>query len=131
MIHSHPGIESLLQAWKQALASADLEVIAEMVTSDAEFWSNGQPPLVGREALKEAFKPIFARYTMDQEFRCDELVVAGEWAFMRGLEVNRLVSREGGEENTVRQRAFSVMFRSADGRWRFSRGMTNQPPVQS
>jgi uncharacterized protein (TIGR02246 family) len=121
-------IQELLRAWKTAIAAGDLETISNLVTEDAEFWSNGQAPIIGRQALKAAFAPIVAAYTMNQDFLTDELVVAGECAFMRGLEVNELVSRETGDKTTLRQRAFSIMRRCADGRWRFSRGMTNQPP---
>jgi len=127
---SNSAIEVLLSAWQKAIASSDLDAIAEMVTEDAEFWSNGRAPLIGRQSVKDAFRPVFDSYTMSQEFRCDELVVADDLAFMRGLEVNRLVSRDTGQETTVHQRAFSVMRRSADGSWRFSRGMTNQPPEE-
>jgi uncharacterized protein (TIGR02246 family) len=123
-----PGIEALLADWREAIATGSVEELAGLVTEDAEFWSPGQPTLRGREALRAAFEPVFARYGMDQEFRCRELIVAGEWAFLRGLEVNRLTARETGEETVVRQRAFSLVRRGPDGAWRFHRGMTNPPP---
>ncbi len=128
MSDSHPGIEALLAAWRDAIDAADLDALAALVTEAAEFWSPGQPPLRGREAVRASFAPFFARYHMSQEFLREELILAEPWAFMRGLEVNRLTELATGEETVVRQRAFSVLLRGENGTWRFHRGMTNQPP---
>lgn len=122
------AINETLSDWATALRNADLDTIATLVTEDAEFWSHGEPPLNGPVALKQAFEPFFTQYKMHQDFHCQELIVCGEYAFMRGLEVNRLVSHDGGEVMEVKQRAFSVLRYGSDGRWRFSRGMTNLPP---
>ncbi|MGD8321836.1 MAG: nuclear transport factor 2 family protein [Gemmatimonadota bacterium] len=70
------GINVLLTAWREALAAGDLDRVAGLVTEEAEFWSQGQPPLRGRKAAREAFAPLLARYTMDQEFQREELIVA-------------------------------------------------------
>jgi uncharacterized protein (TIGR02246 family) len=127
----HRGIDVLLTAWREGLAAGDLDRVAGLVTEDAEFWSQGQPPLRGRKAVREAFSPFLAQYTMDQEFQCEELIVVEDWGFMRGLEVNRLLPRDGVGETVVRQRAFSVIHRGRDGVWRFHRGMTHQPPEEN
>lgn len=125
----HEGIERLLAAWRDAIAAGDLEAMAALVTAEAEFWSPGQAPVRGREALRTSFAPFFARYAMEQEFRLDELILAEPWAFLRGLEVNRLTELETGDTTEVRQRAFSLARRDSDGTWRFHRGMTNRPPA--
>jgi uncharacterized protein (TIGR02246 family) len=124
------GVYALLDAWRDALREGDIDAVATLVTEDAEFWSHGTAPLIGRAALGDAFRPFFTNYQLLQEFECHELVVRGDLAFMRGLERNRLVPHAGGETMEIQQRAFSVIRRGADGRWRFSRGMTNEPPTQ-
>jgi uncharacterized protein (TIGR02246 family) len=123
-------IYTLLDRWREAVREGDIQAVINLVTEDAEFWSHGAASVTGRAALAEAFRPFFTNYELLQEFECHELVVRGDLAFMRGLEINRLVPRAGGDTVEVQQRAFSVMRRSADGRWRFARGMTNQPPGQ-
>lgn len=123
-------INETLARWAAAIAEADLDKIGALVTEDAVFWTHGQPPVNGRDALVQAFEPFFAQYTMQQSFECEELLVFDDHAFMRGLERNRLVSRDGEETMEVRQRAFSILRRGADGEWRFARGMTNLPPEE-
>lgn len=121
-------IDETLAAWAAALKDGDLEAVASLVTRDAEFWSHGEPPLVGRRALVEAFEPFVEAYVLDQRWDEEERWVGAEWAFIRGTEVNTLTPRDGGDPTVVRQRAFSLLRRGEDGRWRFARGMTNPGP---
>lgn len=118
-------VEALFAAWKEAVRDGDLDAMLELITEDAEFWTHGQPPLRGRDAVRTAFAPVLDKWVLDQAFECHELILAGELALARGMEVNRLTPREGGEAVVQRQRAFSVLRRGDDGRWRFMRGMTN------
>lgn len=122
------AIQKVMADWAAAVKQADLEAIASLVTEDAEFWTHGAAPLVGREALIDAFEPHLKTYQLHQKYDCKELIISGTWAFMRGMEVNQLTPRDGGETIVRRQRAFSVLQRDAKGLWRFARGMTNLPP---
>lgn len=119
------AIEQTLSAWATAIRDADMDALGALVTEDAEFWTHGAAPLKGPKALIEAFEPFFAQFEMQQDFTLQELIVLDQYAFMRGFEVNRLLPRDGGETVEVRQRAFSLLRREQDGRWRFARGMTN------
>lgn len=122
------AIEQLMNDWTVAVAEADLETIASLVTEDCEFWTDGASPLMGRQDLVGAFETFLEKHRMKQQFDCQELVISGNWAFMRGLEVNHLTPVDGSESIVRRQRAFSVLYRSNSGEWLFARGMTNHPP---
>jgi ketosteroid isomerase-like protein len=73
---------------------------------------------------------MFQNFIFLQDYECQELIVRGDRAFMWGLERNKRTPRAGGDVVIVQQRAFSVLHRSADGQWRFARGMTNLPPEE-
>jgi len=122
------AIQELLEEWGEAIQKGDADALAALVTEDAEFWAHGVAPLIGRQALLSAFKPLFAGYDADQEFDMQELVVSGDLAFMRGLEHNKMRPKDGSQPIERSQRGFSIMRRDADGKWRFARGMTNLPP---
>ncbi|UCC71356.1 MAG: SgcJ/EcaC family oxidoreductase [Gemmatimonadota bacterium] len=121
-------VYTLIDSWVSSVQAADIEALARLVTPDATFWTHGAPELAGRDALAAAFGPVFARYSMEQDFRCEELVVSGDMGFMRGTEFNRLIPRREGPAIERQQRAFSIIRRGADGRWRFAHGMTNLAP---
>lgn len=127
---SESEIRELLKQWSLAVERSDVSALGDLVTEDSEFWTHEADPLVGRDAVVEAMTLFFSRYEFRQEFRCQEILISGTVAVIRGLEVNHLTPLTGGDPITVQQRAFSVVVRGSDGKWRFSRGMTNAPPKQ-
>jgi uncharacterized protein (TIGR02246 family) len=125
------GVDRTLAEWASALAAGDLTTLVGLVTEDAEFWSHGAAPLVGRDAVKAAFRPFLEKYKLTQGFEIRERCLGTDWCLLCGVETNVLEAHEGGERREIRQRAFSLLRREADGRWRFARGMTNQGPDES
>lgn len=119
-------IDATFSEWEAAGRRGDAEAMAALVTEDAEFWSAGRPAMRGREAVIAAFVVAFAQYDVEQRWERVERIVAGDWAFERGIEHNVVTKRSDGTRIEVTQRAFSVLHREADGRWRFARGMTNR-----
>lgn len=121
------AIHELLSEWREAMQRGDAEALASLLTEDAEFWTHGVAPLIGRQVLLDTLTPVLTGYEVEQELDIQELVVSGDLAFMRGLEHNVMRAKDGSQILELRQRAFSIMRREADGKWRFSRGMTNLP----
>jgi len=128
---SEAEIDALFEQWKAAVAARDVERVAALVADDCEFWSNAAPPMRGKDAVRTTLREFYRRFEHRQEFERHELVVRGDLAFVRGIEDNVLRPADGGAEIRQRQRAFVVIRRDGDGRWRFARGMTNQLPPET
>ncbi len=122
------AIEKLFYDWAEAGRRGDAHAMAHMVTEDAEFWSHGAAPLKGRDEVVSRMATFFEGYEIDQGFERQEIVISGDLAFVRGMEINRVTPRDGAPSMEIRQRALSILFREPDGAWRFARGMTNKPP---
>lgn len=122
------AIARLRAAWMRAVAVGDAEALRDLLTDDYEVWANAAPPIVGVEGAIAAMRGALARFRIDQRFDAIETIVAGDWAFERGVESMRVTPLAGGEPHDASQRALLVLRRGADGRWRFARGMTNQLP---
>jgi uncharacterized protein (TIGR02246 family) len=122
------AIEKLFHDWAEAGRRGDAHAMAQMCTEDSEFWSHGAAPLKGRDEVVSRMTTFFQGYEIDQGFERQELVVSGDLAFVRGMEVNRVTPRDGAPALEIRQRALSILFRGPDGTWKFARGMTNRPP---
>ena len=130
MSEDFKGIEQTLAEWAQFFAEGDVAGLVSLVTPDAEFWTHGMPPIVGRNALREAFEAFFELYSVQQRFEILERLTGDGWVLLRGVEFNTLVPKAEGESEEYTQRAFSVLRQDKDGRWRFLRGMTNQESPQ-
>lgn len=124
------AIDQLFREWAEAGRRGDARAMAQMVTEDAEFWSHGAAPLKGRDEVVARMTTFFEGYEIDQGFERQEIVLSGDLAFVRGMEINRVVPRDGAPVLEIRQRAFSILFREPEGPWRFARGMTNKAPEE-
>lgn len=117
-------------AWIAAVAARDADALRPLVADDYEIWANAVAPLCGPDAAIEAMRGALARYHIEQSFEPVETVIAGDWAFERGVERMTVTPVAGGPSQTMAQRALLILRRGADGQWQYARGMTNGlPPV--
>ena len=123
-MNSEEAIDRLFADWMEAGKRGDVAAVVSLVTEDAEFWTHGAPAVKGRQAMAAMLEGFFAGFQLEQSFETLERIVLDGWAFVRGIEHNRLTPK-GGETVEIQQRAFMVLRREEDGRWRFARGMTN------
>ena len=123
------AIAALRAAWTNAVAARNPDALKDLLTDDYEVWPQGAAPLVGPAAAAAAMRGAIERFEIAQSFEPIETVVAGDWAFERGIERMDLTPRDGGEKRTIEQRTFLIERKGEDGKWRFARGMTNLVPV--
>jgi len=127
---ANEGIDRTLAEWAAAIAQGDLAIVCSLVTEDAEFWTQGAAALTGRRAVESALKPLVEAYRVSQRFDEQQRFLGPDWALLCGVECNILEPRSGGPRREVKQRAFSLLRRENDERWRFARGITNQGPAE-
>jgi uncharacterized protein (TIGR02246 family) len=125
------SVAKVREAWVEAVAARNPDALRALLTDDYEVWAHGAPALSGVEAAVAAMRGAIQRYRIDQSFEPIETVIAGEWAFERGIERMTITPVDGGPTQTMAQRALLILRRGSDGRWRFARGMTNGLPPES
>jgi ketosteroid isomerase-like protein len=123
------AIVQLRDAWINAVAARNPDALRDLLTDDYEVWAHGAPPVVGPDGAMGAMRAALDRFRIEQRFDPVETVIAGEWAFERGVESMTITPVSGGATQTMMQRALLIMRRGADGRWRYARGMTNGLPA--
>lgn len=122
------AIQRLRDMWVEAVVRRDAAALRELVTEDYEVWAHGAPTFRGRDTVETSMRSAMEKFDIEPGFEAIETVIAGDWAFQRGLEKMRVTPRGGGESQTREQRALLIMHRGADGQWRYARGMTNGLP---
>jgi uncharacterized protein (TIGR02246 family) len=118
-------------AWVRAVAAGDAESLRALVTNDYEVWANGARSITGPDAVVSAMRAALERFHIQQRFDPIEMVIAGDWAFERGIESMTVTPIGGGTPQTRGQRALLILHRDPDGRWRYARGMTNELPAET
>lgn len=126
------AIDALRDRWVAVVASGDVRELAELVTPDYEVWTHGAPALTGPDTVVAAMRTVLTKYSVNQSYEPVETIIAGDWAFQRGIERIRVAPKGGGAPQETAQRALLILRRGSDGRWRYARGMTNGlPPTAS
>jgi uncharacterized protein (TIGR02246 family) len=125
------AVERVREDWVHAIAKRDAEALRAFLTDDYEVWAHGMPPISGPDGAIAAMRGALERYEIAQSFDPLETVICGDWAFERGVERMSVTPIGGGPSRSGSQRAFLVLRRGDDGRWRYARGMTNGlPPTE-
>jgi ketosteroid isomerase-like protein len=112
-----------------AIAARDAEALRPLLTDDYEVWANGVEAFVGVDVAVAAMSAALERNRVEQSFEPIETIIAGDWAFERGIERITATPLDGGPTRTAAQRALLILRRGDDGQWRFARGMTNALPI--
>jgi len=121
-------IDELYEAWRKAFQRKDVHAILDLLAQDYVLWPTGAPA-IDRNSLVPRLAATLKSYDVTPSFEREERLVAGDFAFERGWDVQHVGPYTGGEVTTHRQRVFLVLQRGDDGRWRFARGMSQPGPA--
>ena len=118
-------IEAIEQRIMAGFAAGDADAIAAQYTEDALLLAQDSPPIEGRAAIAENYRPSLEEYAMDLRTRVEEIEVAGGWAWLRGRFEHTSTSRTDGTATTYKGKYLAIARRDSDGVWRFHRDAFN------
>jgi uncharacterized protein (TIGR02246 family) len=108
--------------WMAAIASGDSARYAELLTSDAVWFSPQGKAIAGRAAIEDWLAPIFADFWNEYALGEARVRAFGDRAAERGSYINTLSPREGAAAPTVNRGEYFVLWRrERDGAWRIER----------
>lgn len=120
-------LRAVLEEWDEALANSDVARLEGLLEEDVLLLPSGRPALEGRRAVLDAYRALFAQYTVRRDLEILEVEVAGDLAFVRGRETFELVPAGAGDRlRTEPRRVLCILRRGEGGGWRFARAMTNR-----
>jgi len=117
------------------LASAgDADSLLELYTNDAiwmlpDRWQDSK-----KKEASSFYQEFFDWATLDREnyrIQLDEVIVAGEWAFVRHTDQGELITKDDGKRIQQGSRHISILHRQSDGSWKIARDIFNNPPLDS
>jgi len=114
-------IRELVDTWMAATRSGDVETVLGLMTDDVVFLVAGKPPM-GKSEFAAAAKAQASGNAPKFEGTSDiqEIVVAGDWAFMWSR-LTVVARPPGGGTPSTRSGHTLTVLRRAGGRWRLAR----------
>lgn len=115
------AIRELVATWMAATKAGDVEKVLSLMTEDVVFLVAGQPPMRKADFAKAAAAQAGKHApSFDGASEIQEIVVAGDWAFMWS-KLRVIVSPPGGAAPMVRAGHTLSVLRKEDGRWLLAR----------
>jgi uncharacterized protein (TIGR02246 family) len=120
------AVESTTAAVHQALRSNDVERFMNYVADDVLFMPPGEPPVRGREAVRQWITRFLMQYRTSNLILADrEVFVGGRWAVEVGTFEWALQPAAGGAAVVDRGNYMQVWKQQDDKTWRFAREVYN------
>lgn len=118
-------------AWLATAQSRNVDSALTFWTDDARVIGPGQPPVVGREAIRKMITDGFATPGFSVSWHTTDVIVApgGNMAYSFGTNAFTMPAASGGID-TLRGQGVVVWRKGSDGRWRSAVDTwTPQPPA--
>jgi uncharacterized protein (TIGR02246 family) len=107
----------IMDSYAAALAANDVERLVSLYTSNGVFIRDEMSPVVGREALRAAYKQVFATLKVNLSFTIHEVEVVGDIAWLRGTSRGKVKILATGVEASESYNLI-VIFRREAGAWK-------------
>jgi uncharacterized protein (TIGR02246 family) len=119
------AVAAIEERTRAAYAAGDADAVAAQYTEDAILMRPNSPTVVGREAIAESHRGLFANFRAELTHEVDEIEAIGDQAYMRGRFVVLVTPKRGGAPIRLQGKSLSIVHRGADGLWRFARDIYN------
>ena len=107
----------IMERYAAALATNDVEALVALYTPNGVFIRDEMNPVVGREALRAAYKQVFATLKVNLAFTIHEVEMVGDIAWLRGTSAGKVKVLASGKEYSDAYNEV-VVFRREGGAWK-------------
>ena len=103
--------------------------IVDLGTEDAVVMYADAPAVTGRDALRRRQQGIYNQATFEETRSVDEVVIAGDWAFVRWAGTGTVTPKDGGDSSEFNRKGITIFQRQPDNSWKMARVIwnSNQP----
>ena len=110
-------ILAVMERYAAGLRWGTADALVALYTSDGVFIRDNLPAAAGTEALRAAYRQVFATLKLDMAFAIKETEVAGDMAWLRATSTGRIKTLASGAEATE---SFNdvVIFRRTPTGWK-------------
>jgi ketosteroid isomerase-like protein len=118
------AIDRIRQAFEAGENAGDAESLRQYLADDAIGMAPNAPPCRGVDACMAALRGWFELFEVDVQYRSEEIVIAGNWAFDRGTAKEILAPKKGGAPFGGEGK-YLWLYRRVGGEWKQARAIWN------
>jgi ketosteroid isomerase-like protein len=110
-------LATIMENYAAALRSNNVAALVALYAANGVFMREDMPAVVGRDALSQAYREVFAALKLDLAFTIQETEVSGDMAWLRSTSTGRIKILATGAESS---NSFNelVVFRREAGAWK-------------
>jgi uncharacterized protein (TIGR02246 family) len=120
------AVNAIWDEYEASLSAGDVDRWVELWTDAGIQLPPGEPPVVGKEAIRARNKAALTDlFDIEMSITNEEVQVGGEWAVARGAYTATLTPKAGGDDVLVDGKYMTLLQRQADGTWKIYRDIFN------
>jgi len=119
------AINRLNDEYVAAENAGDVDGIMMLYTDDAVLMPPNQPALIGKGAIRSHVQALFDMFSLEEVLSPEEVVVTGDWAFVRATYTITVTPRAGGEQTQDNGKGIAIYKKGPDGSWKYARLVYN------
>lgn len=117
-------LDRLRQEFAAAENAGDADAMYRYLADDIVVMAPNLPPMRGSEVSPASLRKFFEVFDMDVQYRSEEVVIAGDWAFDRGTGRETLTPKNGGAP-VGGEAKYLWVYRRIAGQWKQARVIWN------
>jgi uncharacterized protein (TIGR02246 family) len=99
--------------------------VADLDTEDVVVMYAGEPAAIGKEAIRIREQRFRDQATSEETRSVEEVVVSGDWAFVRWAGTGTDTPKDGGESSEFNRKGITIFQRQPDNSWKVARVIWN------
>jgi len=120
------AVRQLITAtYRDALAASDEIAVTDAFTADGVVLPPSSPTATGADAVKANYEAVFEAVELDLQFAIDEVVIDGDYGFVRSTSLGTVKVLATGESGPELNRELFVVNKK-DGKWKIAFYMYNK-----
>ena len=118
------AVRSAIDEETAALNANDGSIV-DLGTEDAVVMYAGEPAAIGKEASRARQQAFRDQFTYEETRSVDEVVISGDWAFVRWAGTGTVTPKDGGEPSVFDRKGITIFQRQPDNSWKMARVIWN------
>ncbi len=119
------AINAIWSTYVSSLEAGDIDGWLSLWTEDGVQMPPNEPPVIGKDQLRQRNGAALDLFTVEIDITNQEVGVAGDWAFSRGVYTATLAPKDGSTSIPVDGKFMTILRRQTDGGWKIHRDIFN------